>query len=274
MILIIGSDGMLGHQLFLYLTQHTAAVETISRSELDVFDRSATYITLTSRLYQLPSNSVVFNAIGCIPQKAPPSWTHYYNINAWFPQLLAILCHQYGHRLIHPTTDCVYSGRSDVPYTESDICDVTSDYGRSKWLGEQLYGNVTIIRTSIIGIHGRGSLVDWVRSQHGSTIHGYVDHYWNGITCLEYAKFILWMIETQSFWNGVRHVYSPNVVSKYELVKMIDEMVGSQCNIIPIETEYGVNRVLASTAAELDYTFPSISDQIKELAQFMHAAVN
>ena len=114
-------------------------------------------------------------------------------VNSVLPNVLSEIKNMYANKnlqVIHVTTDCVYNGKTGG-YDENSPHECIDDYSMSKSLGENK--NLTNIRTSIIGeeITYKKSLLEWVRSNKaGSTIYGYVNHLWNGVTCLELAKFI------------------------------------------------------------------------------------
>jgi GR25 family glycosyltransferase involved in LPS biosynthesis len=158
----------------------------------------------------------------------------------------------------------VFSGK-DGFYNEDSFHDCIDDYGKSKSLGEN--PSLTIIRTSIIGeeVENKKSLLEWVRSNKNQNINGYLNHFWNGVTCLELSKQICNIIQTNSYWNGIRHYYSPDAVSKYELVSNINEIYKLGNNIIPTMEKY-CDRTLTSK-----YDCPVktiIKDQIIELKEY------
>jgi len=205
---------------------------------------------------KLSEGDVVINAAGVIPQSGK---TDYFHANAKFPHLLQDLCESSGARLIHISTDCVFSGAKGG-YTENDTPDATTDYGISK-IGGEPQGS-TVIRTSIIGEEKKGkkSLLEWVKEQDGKTIKGFTTHMWNGVTCWQLSKVIRQIIEQKNFWKGVRHVCSPEPVSKYELVRIIIEVY--KLNIM-LEPEPG-HRV-DKTLCGYGFVIPPIEEQIKEL---------
>ena len=105
----------------------------------------------------------VVNCIGIVKQ-LDKSKQHIptIEINSLFPHKLASYCDEVSSKLIHFSTDCVFSGAAGN-YSEGDIPDPSDLYGRSKLLGEVDYGNHITFRTSIIG-HGlvpNKSLIDW-----------------------------------------------------------------------------------------------------------------
>ena len=123
-------------------------------------------------------------------------------VNSVFPRLLSKLSKELNFKVIHPTTDCVYTG-SKGNYNEDDVYDVNDVYGMSKAMGE--VSDVCIVRTSIIGeeINNGRSLVEWVKSESGNSIFGYTNHFWNGVTCLQFAKICDQIISKDLFWEGI-----------------------------------------------------------------------
>jgi len=167
--------------------------------------------------------------------------------------------------LIHVTTDCVFSGKTGS-YHEYSTPDETNDYGTSKSLGELCDG--TIIRTSIIGeeLTNKRSLLEWVISNENRTINGYSNHFWNGVTCLQLAKIIYKIINENSYWKGVRHIYSPTSVSKYELCKMISDIYELNITVKEYDTEK-VDKSL-STVYQILFNIPELNEQIIEMRNF------
>jgi dTDP-4-dehydrorhamnose reductase len=270
-VIIFGSNGMLGNYIYKYLLQNMRIVIVgILRECFDVETDSFTKLKLLFHNLSVDKNTVIINAIGLIPQKQydVTNNARYYKVNTVFPMLLSQLSEQYGNKLVHPSTDCVYTGLCGN-YKETDPHDAITHYGISKSLGENIGPNGTIIRTSIIGETKSGvSLVEWVKNNKNSTINGYINHYWNGITCLEYAKLIKWMIETDTFWTGVKHIYSPTVYSKYDLVRIINDIYDLNINIIPNKVSYCDRSLSSIKTDQLDYVIPELSEQIKEMKAY------
>jgi dTDP-4-dehydrorhamnose reductase len=167
--------------------------------------------------------------------------------------------------MIQPTTDCVFSGYKGN-YVESDFHDEKGVYGITKSLGENL--NCTIIRTSIIGeeLNNKYSFLEWVKNSKGA-IQGYVNHLWNGISCLEYAKIICNMIQNDLFWIGVRHIYSPEAKSKYDLCCIIKEVYSLPIDIIKTKEGNLIDKTLG-TNYPLLFEIPSLEKQIFELKNY------
>jgi dTDP-4-dehydrorhamnose reductase len=136
-------------------------------------------------------------------------------INSIFPNMLCDFCNSKYVDLIHISTDCCFSGKKGH-YAETDVPDPTDIYGMTKVAGEPM--SCSVIRTSVIGeSKDDKSLLEWVKAQNGKTINGFTNHLWNGVTCLQLAVAISYIIRDSSWWRGVRH-YSSETVSKFLLV--------------------------------------------------------
>lgn len=274
-ILIFGSTGMLGRYVYRYLKtvyeNSSTCVIGITRKDYDVESCNVESLLKLFKQYGSNDTTIVFNAIGLIPQQNPKDIRLYYIINTIFPMMLNDICNTLKCKLIHSTTDCVYSGKSRNvvfdsnrgSHCEFSIKDGVTHYGISKRMGENI--NATVIRTSIIGENINGiSLLEWVRSNKNNTIDGYNNHYWNGITCLQYAKIIHFMIQHNKLWLGIRHIFSPEIVSKYRLIKLISSVYNIDLTVNEIESETYCDRSLTSVYDDLVY-IPPIDIQLEEM---------
>jgi dTDP-4-dehydrorhamnose reductase len=253
-VFIFGANGMLGRYLVQYLSSDFEVIP-ITRKEIDLQKN----FSLIVEKYNFKSDDVIINAAGIIKQREY-SPEELIRVNSLFPHFLSTL----SCNVIHITTDCVFSG-NDGFYTEDSLHDCLDDYGKSKSLGEN--PNLTIIRTSIIGeeLQNKKSLIEWVKTNHDTTINGYLNHFWNGITCLELSKHIVDIIKNGTYWKGVRHYCSPDTVNKYQLVSYINEIYELNNAVKPVMCDY-CDRSLST-----NYTSPvslPIKDQIIELKKF------
>lgn len=269
-VLIFGSNGMLGNYVKKFLSQSYQIV-SITRSEYDI--QTLNNKTLLELLLSnnLQKNDIVINCAGVIPQSSKQKKIdkrNYFTINSLFPVILGNLCSEFNARMIHITTDCVFSGKKGN-YNENDVHDENNDYGVSKSLGELC--NSTIIRTSIIGeeTKNKRSLLEWVKSNKNKEINGYVNHLWNGVTCLQLAKIIDEMIKKELFWKGVRHIFSPVSVSKFELVSIINDKYNLNIKINKFQTIECVNKTLTTLFNVNDnFNLPNLKEQIEEMRNY------
>jgi dTDP-4-dehydrorhamnose reductase len=261
-IIILGSNGMLGNYVYTYLSKYTRHnITPIIRQQFDI---TIDNIDILKNL--IIEGNVIINCIGLIPHAGIRDSKLYIKVNSIFPNMLSILCSELGIKLIHITTDCVFTGIKGN-YIESDFHDETSLYGVSKSLGE--HENSTVIRTSIIGEekYHKKSLIEWVKKNKGKNIDGYDNHYWNGVTCLELSKIIANIIDTNKFWIGVRHIFSPTSLSKYELIKLINYTYKLNLTIKKYNTNNTVNRVL-NTQYQQIFNIKELNQQIIEMYDF------
>jgi dTDP-4-dehydrorhamnose reductase len=252
-IVVLGGAGMLGHKLFQVLRGRfpgtiattrenvhapgLAGVTLLSGSDVltgvDVIDFDA----LGTRLERLAPN-VIVNCVGVIKQrdeaKSPiPSIT----LNALFPHRLAEAAASWGGRVIHFSTDCVFSGRRGN-YREEDFSDADDLYGKSKCLGEVATQNAITLRTSIIGreLTEHRSLLDWFLSQKGKKVRGFRKVIYSGITTNEMANVVGLVIRSFPTLSGLFQVVS-EPISKYDLLLLIREAYGLEIEIEPDDRE-------------------------------------
>jgi dTDP-4-dehydrorhamnose reductase len=243
-IILFGSTGMLGNYVYKKLSEKYIVI-TITRKEFDI--ENDLWNKLDS-LLQKEYNDIqtIINCAGIIPQNCPTlDYRKYIRINTLFPHKLQELSKQYNYKFIHITTDCVYDGLKGN-YNETDVHSETGIYGVSKSLGEP--EDACVIRTSIIGeeLLNKRSLLEWLISQQNNNINGYINHMWNGITCLSLAEIIKDIIDYNKYWIGVRHIFSSEIISKYDLCVYINEIYNLNINIDKVNTASCKNMSLYS----------------------------
>jgi len=264
-VLVLGSTGMLGNAVakhFLNLPSFKTYVT--HRSGIKLTSDSLYFDATVNNLQDLPSVDYIINCIGMIKPFVDDNLSDTIYLNSLFPRKLAEYCDKTETKLIHITTDCVFSGQRGN-YHESDLHDALDKYGKSKSLGEP--DNCMILRTSIIGkeIHKDASLVSWAISQKGKNINGYINHFWNGVTTAQYAKCCEFIINNNLYEAGTRHIFS-NPVTKYDLLQMISETLDLNLKISKFKTKQKCDRTL-NTNFNLNekLNIPPLSTQIKEL---------
>ena len=186
-------------------------------------------------------------------------------INSYFPHYLNARCQEYGARLIHISSDCVFSGNRGG-YLESDTPDAEDFYGRSKALGEVTDGSAITLRTSTIGheLKNAFGLLDWFLAQK-SSCHGYRNAYFSGVTTLELAKIIESYVIPNSQLQGLYHI-GASKISKYNLLTQIACEYGKKIEIIP-NTTFKINRSLNSDRfyEATGYRPPSWKQLVREM---------
>jgi dTDP-4-dehydrorhamnose reductase len=260
-IILFGSNGMLGTYLDKYLSAKYDVVK-LTRKDIDIskVDEDKLFSYLKEFVNE---EDLIINAAGVIKQR-DYNLLDMIKVNSVFPNQLSKFKKLVNCKIIHFTTDCVFSGLRGE-YSEDDLHDCLDDYGKSKSLGEP--SDITVIRTSIIGEENENkkSLLEWVKSNSGKTINGYDNHLWNGITCLEASKLIDRMISEDLFWTGVRHVHS-DTLSKFELVSIINSVFDLNLTINKISTPENCFRNLKTINNNL--IKDSLYEQISDLRKF------
>lgn len=258
-VMVLGHRGMLGHVVARWLTEQKYDVVTTDTRYTGSPQDELIQVVKESRAIW------VVNCIARIDQKrSTPAELHL--ANAILPQhlKLALLPEQ---KLIHASTDGVFSGIRGN-YRSTDQPDPIDAYGLSKLLGESVGENnrCFVIRTSIIGLSldGNSGLMSWLLSQKGS-VNGYTNHFWNGITTLEWAKVCEEIIVEKEFLKApLIHVGSANIVSKHDLLASIAQAWKQDIIIRPIEAAQPLDRSLIA-----DLPRDGIRRQLEELREWL-----
>lgn len=177
---------------------------------------------------------VVVNAIGIIKQRpVAQDPIASITVNSLFPHRLAALCSSCGSRLIHISTDCVFSGHRGM-YREDDTPDPADLYGRSKLLGEITEASALTIRTSVIGreLSDSYGLVEWVLGRSGEHVKGFTAAIYSGFPTLVLSRILVDIITNHPALSGLYHV-SSDPISKYELLCLLKAGYGIPTEIEP-----------------------------------------
>jgi dTDP-4-dehydrorhamnose reductase len=249
-VLILGATGMLGHTLIhdFFRRDHLAVHATARKRDglsrwfaPEQLERIHTSVDVddfdsVARVLDEVRPKVVINCIGVIKQlPAAQDPIACIAINALFPHRLGKECERIGARLIHISTDCVFSGNKGG-YVESDFADGDDLYGRSKLLGEVDYPHAMTLRTSLIGheLNTNVSLIDWFLAQERQ-VQGFTRAIYSGFPTVEMARIIAEVVIPRPELRGLYHVSSAPI-SKYDLLCLVREEYGKT---IEIETFNG-----------------------------------
>ncbi|MGD9107944.1 MAG: sugar nucleotide-binding protein [Gammaproteobacteria bacterium] len=263
-IVVLGSTGMLGNAVGNYFINSFGEdnVCLSYRTEQVAYGVNRFYFDpLISSFDEIPQCDYLINCIGVIKPFVRNNYVNTIKINSIFPRELADYCEAKDIKLIHITTDCVFSGK-EGGYTEASVHDCLDEYGKSKSLGES--DNCMLIRTSIIGeeLHNNASLIAWAKSQKGSKVNGFVNHLWNGITAHQYAIICSQIIRQSLHEYGLFHVFS-NCVSKYELLHLINDKFALNLKINAFDAPVKIDRTLATCRSLMsNLEVPDIEKQI------------
>jgi dTDP-4-dehydrorhamnose reductase len=279
-ILVLGGDGMLGSQLVRQLSARHDVAVTLRRDAGAYADArlplpEATFFGVDVRRPDAVAGvladarpEAVVNAVGLVKQRPEgQSPLPALEINAVFPHRLAQLCRATGARMVHVSTDCVFSGRTGG-YRESDEPDARDVYGLSKLLGEVDDGAALVLRTSILGLElgSRRSLVEWFLASTG-TVAGYRQAVYSGLTTLELARLIERLLCRHGQLAGLWHV-AADPISKYDLLRRLAGALGrTDVEVVPDDSVACDRSMRADRLAEATgYRPPSWADMLTELA--------
>jgi dTDP-4-dehydrorhamnose reductase len=286
-ILVLGGDGMLGHKLLLHFSARHDIRVTLRRgledyAEYGLFHQGNAYpdvdVRSNQRLIEVLSDfrpEVVINAVGVVKQRAAaklaiPS----IEINALLPHRLALLTRAIDAKLVHISTDCVFSGRMGG-YTEASASDAEDLYGKSKFLGEVSDEGCITLRTSIIGreLSRKTGLLEWFLAQH-EPIRGYTKAIYSGLTTQELARVIERLLTEFPRAHGLYHV-SSEPISKYDLLMVIRDALAIKIDIVA-DAEFYCDRRLVSDRfrREFSYLPPTWRAMVDELAQEIKGTSN
>lgn len=210
----------------------------------------------------------IVNCVGIVKQRDEASASiPSIEINALLPHRLVLLARAASCRLVHMSTDCVFSGRKGG-YLESDVPDAEDLYGRSKLLGEVGQPGCITLRTSIIGteLSRKTGLLEWFLSQRGGRISGYRRAIFTGFSTQEMARIIENLLVRHPQASGLYHVAS-EPISKYDLLRQLNEALNLGTTIDP-QDAFFCDRSLVSTRflTEFNYRPPQWGEMIAELA--------
>ena len=289
-LLVIGATGMLG----------SAVISLAVERGIDVVgtttDLRLASETLAPRLieykYSSTAGTAVFDELGChdyvincsglikhrIDDQVLEQRRAAVELNALFPHAIAALAEMRGFRVVQIATDCVFSGIRGG-YSEADLHDAGDVYGQTKSLGEVPSRNCMHIRCSIVGkeLRSHRSLLDWaVMQKPDSSISGYVDHLWNGVSTRAFARVAIGLLEAGQWEDGIFHLVPADVVTKYELLKLIlREFDREDISLHPMVTPQSVDRSLRTIHGSVNErmwiaggfeTPPTIAEMISDLA--------
>jgi dTDP-4-dehydrorhamnose reductase len=280
-VLVLGASGMIGSTTLRVLSErHDWNVHGTVRSEsakqyfsAQIAERLlanvdvANFDSLVDAVARTHPD-VVINCIGATKHKTGGNAPlQAIPLNALLPHRLVCLCAAANARLIHVSTDCVFSGRKGN-YTEADFPDAEDVYGKSKALGEVDYPNAITLRTSTIGHELQSSygLLDWFFTQQGNC-KGFKKAIFSGLPTVEFARVIRDVVIPQSGLHGLYHVAGP-AIAKYDLLKLIAEVYGKLIEIVP-EHEFVIDRSLNADRFHVATGYQS--PEWIELIKLMHA---
>lgn len=269
-VIVLGALGMAGH-IMAEVLDMTGEYEVfgVARQEgkyvdgvLDVTDFSV----LENYIKGIKPDYII-NCVGALVSQSKNDVPSAILLNSYLPHFLSNLGRKFEYKLIHISTDCVFSGK-DGQYTEESFRDGDDNYARSKALGEVINNKDLTIRTSIIGAelktNGTG-LLDWFFKQN-STITGYTQAYWSGVTTLELAKATMEFLKQDI--TGLYQLCPRDKISKYELLKLFAKVWDREVEVTPFDNCI-VDKSLVCTRSDFNYPTPEFETMLLETKEWM-----
>lgn len=270
-ILVIGANGMAGHVVATFLKENNFLVDTLSaRNKLD--DNTVLMdVTNTPKFKNFLKNNeydVVINCIGLLVKQSEEHKDLAVALNSYLPHFLEEFYKSTNTRVIHLSTDCVFSGKN-APYNEKSWYDGDLFYDRTKALGEIINNKDLTFRMSIIGpdIQKSGvGLFNWFYAQTG-IIDGYTGAIWTGVTTIELARAIKAAIEQNL--TGLYHLVPNESISKYDLLELFVKVFNRKDIKINPSDSNTLDKTLINTRNDFKYSIPNYEKMLTEMKKWI-----
>ena len=258
-LLILGSDGMVGHVVTLYLQEQGHETYTIQETDSILADYK-----LLGRTIEEGKFDAIINCTAIINQDAEADKVKAVQVNSLLPHFLEAVTNESDTVVVHRSTDCIFSG-SKGEYGLADWPDAVSFYARTKALGEVMNNKDITIRTSLIGPEtnedGSG-LFNWFYNQRGE-VNGFANAIWTGITTIEFAREIEWLLKNKK--HGIFQLVPDHAIGKYDLLCLFEKYYPGERKINRIENKR-VDKSLIPVCG--GYIVPDYETQIAEMRQW------
>lgn len=271
-VLVLGSAGLIGHQVYNYL-KIACDYELFNLSHSNKIQNDT--ILLDARNEKALTDQIkiirpkyIINCIGILISGSNKDCGNAIYLNSYLPHLLVKISNEIDSKLIHISTDCVFSGDKAEPYVEDDEKDGRGIYAKTKALGEVTTGRHLTLRTSVVGpeLKNNGEeLFHWFMNETGE-ISGYKNSIWSGVTTLELAKAVKWSIDQDV--RGLYNVTNNCSINKFELLQLFKKYMKKEINIKPFYGEK-VDKSFIDTRLLINYKIPSYKVMVKDMVNFM-----
>ena len=263
---------MIGHQVFNYLkTNCVFELYNVSyRKKLlddSILLDARSEETFVKYIESISPNYII-NCIGVLIKGSDSDPENAIFLNSYLPHRLSRIAVDLNAKLIHISTDCVYSGEKGSPYCETDEKDGKGVYAKTKGTGEVITNNHLTLRTSVVGPELKSDgeeLFHWFMNQSGS-ISGYTNAIWSGVTTLELAKAVKWSINENI--TGLYHITNNASISKYDLLELFKSHTKKNINITPVEGNK-IDKSFVDTRKLINYKIPSYDKMIGDMVELI-----
>jgi dTDP-4-dehydrorhamnose reductase len=270
-VLVLGATGMAGHTISIYFKEAGHDVTAFSRRKFEYCNNIIEDITnfdLLKNIIEQGNYDVVINAIGILNQDAEDNKSMAVLLNSYLPHYLSDITKEMETKIIHISTDCVFSGKTGG-YTETSFKDGETFYDKSKALGEIENGKDLTFRNSIIGpdlnIDGIG-LFNWFMKQEGQ-INGFTKAIWTGVTTVTLAKAMERAL--QENLTGLYNLVNNDTISKFELLKLFNKHMKNDAIIILPSEKVLVDKSLVNTRNDFSFKVPSYENMVIEIKEWI-----
>jgi dTDP-4-dehydrorhamnose reductase len=271
-VLILGSAGLIGHQVYNYLKDsdnyelHNISYRNKIQNDTILLDARDEKIFI-DKITSIKPHYIV-NCIGILINGSDSDPENAIFLNSYMPHRLARLADKINAKLIHISTDCVFSGDKKEPYVETDEKDGRGVYAKTKGLGEIINDKHLTLRTSVVGPELKSDgeeLFHWFMNQSDS-VSGFTKAIWSGVTTIELAKAVKWSIDHHI--TGLYHVTNNSSISKHELLKLFQKHTKKDINIKPFSGK-DANKSFIDTRLLMDYEIPSYDQMISDMVSLI-----
>jgi dTDP-4-dehydrorhamnose reductase len=272
-VLILGSTGMLGHQVY-YLFKQKEEFDIINVSYRNKLNEETIILDLNNKtaleeLLTEHNPDYIINCVGVLIKGANTNPANAIYLNSYLPHFLAEVGDKINAKLVHVSTDCVFSGEKGG-YVEDDLKDGKDIYAKTKALGEVENTKHLTIRTSIIGpelkTNGEG-LFHWFMQQECEA-NGFTQAFWSGVTTTELAK-VIYSALSQDI-SGLYHITNGQRINKFDLLNLFNSATQKGLTIHEVDGKK-VDKSFIDTRKVLAHTVPSYSSMVKEMVGFIKA---
>ena len=269
--LVLGANGMAGHMIANYIRQAGHDVFCGTRKPFKIFNNIIIDYQNTALLKDVLLSGgfdYIINCVGILNQAADECKSQAVYINSFLPHVIADTLKNSAARLIHLSTDCVFSGVCGN-YTETHFPDGQTFYDRTKALGEVVDNKNLTFRNSIIGpdinAHGIG-LFNWFMRQK-QAVNGYSKTLWNGVTTVVLAKAVLAAAESKL--TGLYHLTNNKPISKYELLKLFSKHFRGGAVCVNKVDGLVLNKTLKCTRSDFAFSVPGYEEMVIQMKQWV-----
>ena len=271
-VLVLGSAGLIGHQVYNYLKDsdnyelHNISYRNKIQDDTVLLDARNEQVFI-DKITSISPKYIV-NCIGILIDGSNADPENSIFLNSYMPHRLTRLADKINAKLIHISTDCVFSGDKKEPYIETDEKDGRGVYAKTKGLGEVISDKHLTLRTSVVGPELKNDgeeLFHWFMGQSGE-IPGYTKAIWSGVTTTELAKAVKWSIDHHI--TGLYHVTNNSSISKYDLLQLFQKYTKKDINIKPFSGK-DANKSFIDTRLLMDYKIPSYDQMISDMVSLI-----